>query len=69
VSSAPEHGNNLSWSLGGVTAFSFLVLIILPTDASGDQASAVEPTEPFTHHLRRVGAFGLVLTGVLGIPS
>jgi len=39
----------------------------LPTDASGDQASAEEPTEPFTHHLRRVGALGLVLSGVLGI--
>ena len=39
----------------------------LPTDASGDQAPAEEPTEPFTHHLRRVGAFGLVLSGVLGI--
>lgn len=39
----------------------------LPTDTSGDQASPDEPTEPFTHHLRRVAAFGLVLTGVLGI--
>jgi ubiquinol-cytochrome c reductase cytochrome b subunit len=26
-----------------------------------------EPTEPFTHHLRRIGAFGLVLTGLLGV--
>jgi len=39
----------------------------LPTDASGDQASPAERTEPFTHHLRRVTAFGLVLTGALGI--
>ena len=39
----------------------------LPTDASGDQASPDEPTEPFTHHLRRVTVFGLVLTGLLGI--
>ena len=39
----------------------------LPTDASGDQAPSEEPTEPFTHHLRRIGAFGLVLTGILGI--
>ena len=26
----------------------------LPTDASGAQAPAEEPTEPFTHHLRRI---------------
>jgi len=39
----------------------------LPTDASGYQAPADEPTEPFTHHLRRIGAFALVLLGVLGI--
>jgi len=39
----------------------------LPTDASGDQAPPEEPTEPFTHHLRRIGAFGLALTGLLGI--
>jgi len=39
----------------------------LPTDASGDQAPPEEPTEPFTHHLRRIGSFGLVLTGLLGI--
>ncbi len=26
-----------------------------------------EPTGPFTHHLRRVGALGLILLGVLGI--
>ena len=39
----------------------------LPADVSGEQAPTDEPTEPFTHHLRRIGAFGLVLTGVLGI--
>lgn len=26
-----------------------------------------EPREPFTHHLRRLGAFGLALAGVLGV--
>jgi quinol-cytochrome oxidoreductase complex cytochrome b subunit len=26
-----------------------------------------EPREPFTHHLRRIAAFGLVLLGVLGV--
>jgi quinol-cytochrome oxidoreductase complex cytochrome b subunit len=39
----------------------------LPTDASGAQAPADEPTEPFTHHIRRITALGLALTGVLGI--
>jgi quinol-cytochrome oxidoreductase complex cytochrome b subunit len=39
----------------------------LPADASGEQAADGEPTEPFTHHLRRIGAFALVLVGVLGI--
>ena len=39
----------------------------LPTDETGDQAPAGEPTEPFTHHLRRIAAFGLVLVGVLGV--
>jgi quinol-cytochrome oxidoreductase complex cytochrome b subunit len=39
----------------------------LPTDASGEQASAGEPTEPFTHHLRRIGAFTLGLAGALGV--
>ena len=39
----------------------------LRADASGEQASAAEPTEPFTHHLRRLAAFGLVLTGIVGI--
>ena len=39
----------------------------LPTDASGEQAPAAEPTEPFTHHVRRIAALGLALTGILGI--
>ncbi len=39
----------------------------LPTDPSGEQASAGEPTEPFTHHLRRIGAFTLGLAGLLGV--
>ncbi len=41
----------------------------LPTDETGDQAPAGEPTEPFTHHLRRIAAFGLVLLGVLGVVA
>lgn len=40
---------------------------LLPTDASGTQAPADEPTEPFTHHLRRIAAFGVALFGILGI--
>lgn len=39
----------------------------LPTDSSGEQAPASEPTAPFTHHLRRIAAFGVALLGVLGI--
>ncbi len=39
----------------------------LPTDASGEQAPLTEPTEPFTHHLRRIAAFALVLLGILGV--
>jgi quinol-cytochrome oxidoreductase complex cytochrome b subunit len=39
----------------------------LPTSESGQQASATEPTEPFTHHLRRILAFGMTLLGILGI--
>ena len=41
----------------------------LPTDDSGQQAPASEPTEPFTHHLRRIAAFGLVLLGILTFLS
>ena len=40
---------------------------LLPTDDSGLQAPAAEPTEPFTHHLRRIAAFGIGLLGLLGI--
>lgn len=39
----------------------------LPTDPSGMQAPTDEPTEPFTHHLRRIAAFGVALFGILGI--
>lgn len=39
----------------------------LPTDDSGQQSPAAEPTEPFTHHLRRIAAFGIALLGLLGI--
>ena len=39
----------------------------LPTDVTGEHAPADEPTEPFTHHLRRITALGLALTGLLGI--
>jgi len=39
----------------------------LNTDASGEQASAGEPSKPFTHRLRRIGGFTLGLAGVLGV--
>lgn len=39
----------------------------LPTSESGQQAPATEPTEPFTHHVRRILAFGITLSGILGI--
>ena len=39
----------------------------LPSDDSGEQSSAAEPTEPFTHHLRRIAAFGLALLGILSV--
>jgi quinol-cytochrome oxidoreductase complex cytochrome b subunit len=39
----------------------------LPSEAPGDQAPAAEPTEPFTHHLRRISSFGLALFGLIGI--
>jgi ubiquinol-cytochrome c reductase cytochrome b subunit len=39
----------------------------LTTDDEAEQAPAGEPTEPFTHHLRRIAALGLALTGLLGI--
>jgi len=37
---------------------------ISPHPELGD--SAAEPREPFTHHLRRIATFGLVLLGLLG---
>jgi ubiquinol-cytochrome c reductase cytochrome b subunit len=37
------------------------------TAAAGPGETFVEPTEPFTHHLRRVAAFGLVLLAGLGV--
>lgn len=40
----------------------------LPIDEPG-QAPAAEPTEPFTHHLRRIAAFAIALLGLLGIFS
>jgi quinol-cytochrome oxidoreductase complex cytochrome b subunit len=39
----------------------------LPTDTSGLLAPAEEPTEPFTHHIRRISTFALTLFGILGI--
>ena len=39
----------------------------LPVGASSEQAAAAEPTQPFTRHLRRLVAFGIALTGLLGI--
>ena len=39
---------------------------LLPDDGTG-QAPADEPTEPFTRHVRRISAFGLVLFGILAL--
>ena len=39
----------------------------LTADDEAEQAPAAEPTEPFTHHLRRIAALGVALTGLLGI--
>ncbi|MFC5175104.1 cytochrome b [Nocardioides taihuensis] len=39
----------------------------LTADDEAEQAPLGEPTEPFTHHLRRIAALGLALTGLLGI--
>ena len=39
----------------------------LPTDETGTQAPVAEPTEPFTHHLRRIAVFGVALLGLLGV--
>lgn len=38
----------------------------LPVGESIEQAAAAEPTQPFTKHLRRLVAFGISLTGILG---
>ena len=38
----------------------------LTADDEAEQAPAGEPTEPFTHHLRRIAALGLALAGILG---
>ena len=38
----------------------------LPVGDSSEQAAASEPTQPFTRHLRRLVAFGIALTGILG---
>jgi quinol-cytochrome oxidoreductase complex cytochrome b subunit len=34
---------------------------------AGDTEPAIEPVEPFTHHLRRVGSLALIVLGVLGV--
>lgn len=39
----------------------------LPVGESSEQAAAAEPRQPFTRHLRRLVAFGIALTGILGI--
>lgn len=39
----------------------------LTVDDEAEQAPSGEPTEPFTHHLRRISAFGLALLGALGV--
>ncbi|WP_140404035.1 MULTISPECIES: cytochrome b N-terminal domain-containing protein [unclassified Nocardioides] len=39
---------------------------LLPDEGTG-QAPAREATEPFTRHLRRISAFGLVLIGILAL--
>ncbi len=39
----------------------------LPVGESSEQAAAAEPTQPFTSHVRRLLAFGIALTGVLGV--
>lgn len=39
----------------------------LTADDETEQAPPGEPTEPFTHHLRRITALGLALAGIVGI--
>jgi ubiquinol-cytochrome c reductase cytochrome b subunit len=38
-----------------------------PEVPAGSIEPAAEPVEPFTHHLRRVGALALIVIGVLGV--
>jgi quinol-cytochrome oxidoreductase complex cytochrome b subunit len=40
---------------------------LLPVGESVEQAAAAEPTKPFTKHLARLSAFGISLTGILGV--
>lgn len=40
---------------------------ILPEGTSNEQAAEDEPTQPFTSHIRRLVAFGIALTGILGV--
>lgn len=40
---------------------------ISPHPVLGD--TLAEPREPFTHHLRRIGAFALVVAGLIGIAA
>jgi len=40
---------------------------LLPGGTSSDQAVEEEPTQPFTSHIRRLVAFGIALTGILGM--
>ena len=52
----------------GLLAVHFLLVKrhgISPAPAIPD--APAEPREPFTHHLRRLGAFGLALGGMLGV--
>ena len=39
----------------------------LPVGSSSEQANENEPTKPFTAHLIRLAAFGVALTGILGV--
>ena len=41
----------------------------LPSEGTGEQAPVAEPAEPFTHHLRRIAAFGLILLGLVGVVA
>jgi quinol-cytochrome oxidoreductase complex cytochrome b subunit len=39
----------------------------LPVGKLTEQAAALEPTKPFTEHIRRLVTFGIALVGILGI--